>query len=92
MNTNLSEDEIVLLDGELDSLDEESSYVVDEEMEERVEKIINDRRIDVDDTQNKQKLKSRQERQESSKVKFQKDRKELYKHREKLLAYGRQGE
>ena len=85
-NTSLSEDEIVLLDGELDTLVEESDYVVDEEMEERVEKIINDRRIDVDDTQNKQKLKSRQDRQESSKIKFQKDRKELYKHREKLIS------
>ena len=85
-NTNLSEDEIVLLDGELDTLLEESDYVVDEEIEERVEKIISDRRIDIDNTLNKQKLKSRQDRQESSKIKFQKDRKELYKHREKLIS------
>ena len=85
-NTDLSEDEIVLLDGELDTLSEESDYVVDEEIEERVEKIISDRKIDVDNTLNKQKLKSRQERAENSKIKFQKDRKELYKHREKLIS------
>ena len=86
-NTLLSEDDIVYLDGEVEnSIEEENSdYVVDEVLEERVEKIINDAKIDIDNTTNKQKLKSKQERAESSKIKFQKERKELYKHREKLM-------
>ena len=86
-NTLLSEDDIVYLDGEVENnIEEENSdYVVDEVLEERVEKIINDAKIDIDNTTNKQKLKSKQERAESSKIKFQKERKELYKHREKLM-------
>ncbi len=93
-NSLLSEDDIVLLDGEVDSVQEETVEVEnevlqeileDEVLEERVEKIISDAKIDVDNTTNKQKLKSKQERAESSKVKFQKERKELYKHREKLM-------
>ena len=94
-NSLLSEDDIVLLDGEIESLHDEDETEVenealqeileDEVLEERVEKIISDAKIDVDNTTNKQKLKSKQERAESSKVKFQKERKELYKHREKLM-------
>ena len=92
--TVLSEDDIVLLDGEIENgveteeIDDEiiNDYAEEEEIEERVEKIISDAKIDIDNTQNKQKLKSRQDRQESSKVKFQKERKELYKHKEKLMS------
>ena len=92
-NTDLSEDDIVLLDGEVDNveeieeIDEEiaNDYAEEEEIEERIEKIISDAKIDIDTTVNKQKLKSKQDRQESSKIKFQKERKELYKHREKLM-------
>ena len=93
-NTDLSEDDIVLLDGEvgneeeIEEIDTEivNDYAEEEEIEERVEKIINDQKIDIDTTINKQKLKSKQDRQESSKVKFQKERKELYKHKEKLMS------
>ncbi len=92
-NTMLSEDDIVLLDGETANNPEDEEYdeavddevTEDEVLEERVEKIISDAKIDIDSTTNKQKLKSKQERQESVKVKFQKERKELYKHREKLM-------
>ena len=85
-NTMLSEDDIVLLDGEIENeVDENNDYAMEEVLEERVEKIISDAKIDVDNTTNKQKLKSKQERTENSKVKFQKERKELYKHREKLM-------
>lgn len=87
-NTDLSEDEIVLLDGEVENTTEEeeiNDYAEEEEIEERVEKIISDAKIDIDNSINKQKLKSKQERAESSKIKFQKERKELYKHREKLM-------
>ena len=66
-NSLLTEDDIVLLDGEVDSVEEENDnesndYFVDEVLEERVEKIISDAKIDVDNTTNKQKLKSKQER------------------------------
>lgn len=85
-NSMLSEDDIVLLDGETaNDVEEVNGYIEDEALEEKVEKIISDAKIDIDNTTNKQKLKSKQERQESSKVKFQKERKELYKHREKLM-------
>lgn len=85
-DTMLSEDDIVLLDGEIENVSEEvDEYTEQEVLDEKVEKIISDQKIDVDNTTNKQKLKSRQERQESSKIKFQKERKELYKHREKLM-------
>lgn len=83
-DTLLSEDDIVLLDGEIEngSTDEEE---LDEELDEKVEKIISDAKIDLDNTTNKEKLKSKAERNENNKVKFQKERKELYKHREKLM-------
>ena len=79
-NTDLSEDDIVFLDGEIENgedTDEEiNDYTEEEEIEERVEKIISDAKIDIDNTTNKQKLKSKQERAESSKIKFQKERKD----------------
>ena len=97
-NTDLSEDDIVLLDGEVASSlsDEEDTYEeVSEEVEERlenealedhVEEIVNDSKIKFDNSSNKQKFKSKADRVENSnKAKFQKDKKELYKHREKLM-------
>ncbi len=95
-NTMLNEDSIVLLDGETANIaeDEElaNEMIEDEVLDERVEKIISDAKIDIDSTTNKQKLKSKQERAESVKVKFQKERKELYKHREKLMTNEEQQE
>ena len=83
-NTMLTEDDIVLLDGEIEtSLD--NDVLDDEVLDEKVEKMINDAKIDIDTTTNKQKLKPKSERIENNKVKFQKERKELYKHREKLM-------
>ena len=83
----LSEDDIVLLDGEIangmDSTDSVDSY--DEELEEKVEEIVANSKIDVENTTNKQKLKPKSERAENSKIKFQKDKKEMYKHKEKLM-------
>lgn len=76
-NSLLTEEQIIALDYEL-----EDSF--EEEIEEKVEQIISDRKIDVDNTTNKEKLKSKTERVENSKVKFQKERKELYRNREKL--------
>ena len=80
----LSEDDIILLDGEIENSIEEE-LTEEEVLDEKVEKMISDAKIDIDNTTKKEKLKSKAERAESSKVKFQKDRKELYKHREKLM-------
>ena len=95
-NTELSEDDIVLLDGEVaNTMDEEESKddnqdleeeIYEEELDEKVEKIVADAKINVENTSNKQKLKSKSERMESSKIKFQKDKKEMYKHKEKLVS------
>ena len=91
-NTNLNEDEIVLLDGEIangmDDSEEKTSSEEDyeESLDEKVEEIVANSKIDVENTTNKQKLKSKSERIESSKVKFQKDKKEMYKHKEKLAS------
>ena len=93
-NSMLTEDDIVLLDGEVASMmdDSEEEVTVDEEfleneaLEDHVEQIVIDSKIKLDNSSNKQKLKSKSERVENSKAKFQKDKKELYKHREKLMA------
>ena len=97
-NTDLTEDDIVLLDGEVaSSLDsDEEEIEVTEEVEEQlerealedhVEEIVTNSNIKFDNSSNKQKLKSKADRTEnnSNKAKFQKDKKELYKHREKLM-------
>ena len=93
-NTDLTEDDIVLLDGEVaSSLDEEETDTSEEAMEQleeealedHVEQIVIDSKINIDTSSNKQKLKSKSERTENNKAKFQKDKKELYKHREKLM-------
>ena len=93
-NTDLTEDDIVLLDGEVaSSLDEEETDTSEEAMEQleeealedHVEQIVIDSKINIDNSSNKQKLKSKSERTENNKAKFQKDKKELYKHREKLM-------
>ena len=83
-NTMLTEDNIVLLDGEIET-NSDNDVLDDEVLDEKVEKMISDAKIDIDNTTNKQKFKPKSERIENNKVKFQKERKELYKHREKLM-------
>ncbi len=84
----LSEDDIVLLDNELqdseDYIVSEDSF--DEELDEKVEKILNESKLDIDieNTKRIEKLKPKSERIESNKANFQKEKKNLYKHREKL--------
>ena len=80
----LTEDDIVLLDGEIE-LSGEEEIDEDEVLDEKIEQMISGTKLNMDNTTNKEKLKSKSERIESSKVKFQKERKELYKHREKLM-------
>ena len=91
-NSDLSEDDITLLDNEIQDMedyivsdDDESDEKVDEEeLEEKVEEIINRNDIKIDNKSNKEKLKSKRDRAENAKIKFQKDKKNIYKHRNKL--------
>ena len=85
VDTLLTEDDIVLLDGEIENGVIEEEIDEEEVPDERIEQMISGTKLDIDNTTNKEKLKSKSERVESSKVKFQKERKELYKHREKLM-------
>jgi len=84
--TLLSEDDIILLDNELQDIED---YVIEEELDdevldERVEQILNESNIDFDTDNRIEKLKPKSERIENSKVSFQKEKKKIYKHREKL--------
>lgn len=83
-NSLLSEEEIILLDNEVANMQDENE--IDEDiLEEKVEKIIEDSNIDIDKDKRMEKLKSKVDRTENTKVKFQHDRKEMYKHKEKLM-------
>ena len=90
-DTLLSEDDIVILDNELqdseDYITDEDTFL-DEDLDEKVEKILNETNLDfdIDDTNRIEKLKPKSERIENSKVNFQKEKKKLYKHREKLMS------
>ena len=90
-NSMLTDDDITLLDNEIqqeeDFISEEDNneeYYYDEELEEKVEKIINDEKIDIDSHKHKEKVKSKADRVENSKNSFKSMRKEMYKHKEKL--------
>lgn len=85
-NDMLTEDDIILLDGEIEnSVDEEALREIeqDEALDEKVEQMLGVEKLEMG-LQGKVKVKSKSERVESNKTKFQKERKELYKHREKL--------
>lgn len=84
----LTEDDIILLDNEIQDGED---YIVDEDeideevLDERVEQILNESNLNLDSDNRIEKLKPKSERIESSKVNFQKEKKKLYKHREKLM-------
>ena len=93
----LSDDDITLLDNEIangsDDTENESysdndtlfeDELDEDELNEKVEQIISDKKINIDNHQHKEKLKSKQDRIENSKNNFRSMRKEMYKHREKL--------
>lgn len=84
----LSDDEIVLLDNELDSMKENLNpdYELDEELEEKVSNLVSGIDIDLDEvTTKKEKVKSKVEMKADAKAKFLKGKKEIYKHRDKLM-------
>ena len=94
--TILSDDDITLLDNEIQQMedyiisDDEDNYnevdtdEYDYELDEKVEKIISDEKIDIDNHRKKEKVKTRVDMKENNKNNFKSMRKEMYKHREKL--------
>ncbi len=84
----LTEDEIIMLDNEIDSMKENENpdYEYDEELENKVDNLVSKIDIDLDDiSSHKEKVKSKVESKNEAKIKFQKGRKEIYKHRDKLM-------
>lgn len=84
----LSDDDIILLDNELENMKENLNpdYELDEELEEKVENLVSGISIDLDEvTTKKEKVKSKVEMKADAKAKFLKGKKEIYKHRDKLM-------
>lgn len=86
----LSEEDIILLDNEIqdqedyiedDNLDD---IISEEEVEEKAEALAEQTNIDLDNQDNFQKLKSRSVKKAEAKTNFMKERKKIYKHRQKL--------
>ena len=94
-DSELTEDDIILLDNEVQgSVEEESDidseileeYLEADQMDEKIEKILESKKIDIDQNTKKEKLKSKVEKAEINKAKFQLDRKEMYKSKDKLMS------
>ena len=93
-NTDLDETSIILLDNAVAEKDNEEEIIEDEEVEERrLEEEVEDKaeelafntKIDLDDTTSFTKVKPKQVKKNDNKKKdFLKERKKIYKHREKL--------
>ena len=84
----LTDDEIILLDNEIDSLKENENpdYEIDEELESKVDNLVSKIDINLDNiTSKKEKVKTKVDNKNDAKIKFQKGRKEIYKHRDKLM-------
>lgn len=87
-NSSLTEDDIILLDNEMQDQEdyvedsEEESY--EEEIEDKAEKLASLTSFDLDNQENFQKLKNRSAKKQEAKTNFMKERKKIYKHREKL--------
>ena len=91
----LTDEEITILDNELSNRKENENpdYEVDEELEEKVSNLVNSIDIDLDEVNTKpEKLKKQESRGQLNKqanniqkAKFLKGKKEIYKHRDKLM-------
>lgn len=84
----LTEDEIIMLDNELDARKENLNpdYELDEELEEKVDALVSGIDIDLDEVNTKkEKVKSKVELKSDAKTKYLKGKKEIYKHRDKLM-------
>ena len=90
----LTDEEITLLDNEIVNRKENENpdYDVDEELEEKVSNLVNSIDIDLDEVNTKPEKLKKQERVQLNKqtnniqkAKFLKGKKEIYKHRDKLM-------
>ena len=87
-NDILTDDEIIMLDNELDSLKENENpdYEIDEELESKVDNLVSKIDMNLDAVSLKlEKVKTKVDSKNDAKAKFQKGRKEIYKHRDKLM-------
>ena len=91
--TMLTEDDIIFLDNEIQdnedyivSETEDEDEISEDELEEKVEDIITKNNIKVETNRKLEKVKSKKDRVENTtnKSNFQKERKNIYKHRNKL--------
>ncbi len=86
----LSDEDIILLDNEIQNQvteDEINEISEEEELDDRVEQMALEANIDMDSPMvKKEKVKSKVELKTDAKNKFLKDRKEMYKHKEKLMS------
>lgn len=85
----LSEDDIILLDNEAQDeedyvSDEVSEYEEEIESIEKAEALAEAANIDLDNSENFEKVKNRSQKSKDAKKSFMKERKKIYKHREKL--------
>ncbi len=92
-DTMLSDDDITLLDneiqnGEIESVETNTDEdIYDDELDLKVEQIVSDANIDIDTPVIKEKLKSKVDIQSAKKDSFAKDRKAIYKNKEKLTSH-----
>ena len=85
----LSEDDIILLDNETQDVedyvsDDVSEYEEEIESIEKAEALAEAANIDLDNSENFEKVKNRSQKSKDAKKSFMKERKKIYKHREKL--------
>lgn len=91
-NYILTEEDIIMLDTEVQNLVDDSDEddtideydLEDEEVKEKAEALAEQTNIDLDNNENFQKLKSRSVKKAEAKTNYLKEKKKIYKHREKL--------
>ena len=89
----LTDEEITILDSEIDNRKENLNpdYELDEELEEKVSNLVNSIDINLDEVNTKKEKLKKQDNQKQvnnankEKAKFLKGKKEIYKHRDKLM-------
>ena len=86
----LTDEEITMLDNEISNRKENENpdYELDEELEEKVSNLVSSIDIDLDEVNTRpEKLKKQENKQTNNiqKAKFLKGKKEIYKHRDKLM-------
>lgn len=86
----LTDEEIIILDNRIDSLKENENpdYEIDEELESKVDNLVSKIDMNLDQITTKlEKVKTKIDAKNDAKIKFQKGRKEIYKHRDKLMDF-----